>query len=165
MAQQHSFDIVSEVDLQEVDNAVNQALKEIQQRYDLKDSKTTVDLNKKDKTLTIHTKDDFSRKQSLDIIQSKFIKRGISIKALKYHDPETASGGTIKQIIDLITGIEKENAKTLTKMIKDSKLKVSAAIQDEQIRVTAAKIDDLQAVIKLVRDAELSFPTQFTNMK
>lgn len=165
MAQQHSFDIVSEIDLQEVDNAVNQSVKEIQQRYDLKDSHTEIDLNKKDKKLTIHTKDDYSLKQGIDILQTKFIKRGISIKALKYNEAETASGGTLKQVIDLITGIDKENAKIITKMIKESKLKVSAQIQDEQVRVTGAKIDDLQAVIKLVRDAELKFPTQFVNMK
>ena len=165
MATQHSFDIVSEIDLQEVDNAVNQSLKEIAQRYDLKDSKTTIELNKKDKNLLINTKDDYARKQSIDILQSKFIKRGISIKSLKYDDPETGSGGHLRQKISLIVGIEKENSKLLTKLIKDSKLKVSAQIQDEQVRVTSPKLDDLQAVIKLVRDAELSFPTQFVNMK
>lgn len=165
MAQNHSFDIVSEIDFQEADNAVNQAIKEITQRYDLKDSKTTFELNKKEKLLTLHTRDDYSRKQSIDILQSKLIKRGISIKALKYKEPETASGGTLKQIIELQSGISKENAKIITKMIKDSKLKVNAQIQDEQIRCTAPKIDDLQAVIKLVKDAELNFPTQFVNLK
>ncbi len=165
MAQQHSFDIVSDLDMQEVDNAVNQALKEIQQRYDLKDSNTTVELKKKEKHLIIHTKDDYSRKQSVDILQTKFIKRGISIKALIYQEPETAGGGTLKQQINLVSGIEKEHAKAVTKLIKDSKLKVTTQIQDEQIRVTAGKIDDLQAIIKLIRDAELDFPTQFVNMK
>ena len=165
MAQNHSFDIVSEIDFQEVDNAVNQATKEIQQRYDLKDSHTEIELNKKDKFLNINTKDDYSRKASVDILQSKFIKRGISIKALKYDEPETASGGRVKQKINLQSGISKENAKKITVMIKNSKLKVNAQIQDEQIRVQAPKIDDLQAVIKMVREADLDFPTQFTNMK
>ena len=165
MAQNHSFDIVSEIDFQEVDNAVNQATKEIQQRYDLKDSHTEIELNKKDKFLNINTKDDYSRKASVDILQSKFIKRGISIKALKYDEPETASGGRVKQKINLQSGISKENAKKITVMIKNSKLKVNAQIQDEQIRVQAPKIDDLQAVIKMVREANLDFPTQFTNMK
>lgn len=165
MASNHSFDIVSEIDFQEVDNAINQALKEITQRYDLKDSKTEIELNKKDKFISINTKDDYSRKQTIDILQTKFIKRGISIKALKLNEPETASSGRLKQKIDLQSGISKENAKLITKLIKDSKLKVNAQIQDEQVRVQAAKIDDLQAVIKLVRETEFDFPTQFVNYK
>lgn len=165
MAQNHSFDIVSEIDFQEADNAVNQALKEIHQRYDLKDSKTEIELNKKEKFISINTKDDYSRKASIDIIETKFIRRGISVKALKFEDPEAASGGRLKQKIILQSGISKENAKLITKMIKDSKLKVNAQIQDEQVRVQAPKIDDLQAVIKMIKDAELNFPTQFVNMK
>jgi len=165
MAQNHSFDIVSDIDFQEVDNAVNQALKEITQRYDLKDSKTQIELNKKDKLLSVNTKDDYSRKASIDILESKFIRRGISIKALKFNEPEAAASGRLKQTINLQSGISKDNAKIITKMIKESKLKVNAQIQDEQIRITAPKIDDLQAVIKLVKEAELDFPTQFVNMK
>jgi len=165
MASNHSFDIVSEIDFQEVDNSINQALKEITQRYDLKDSNTELELNKKDKLININTKDDYSRKQTIDILQNKFIKRGISIKALKYSEPEAAANGRLKQKIELQSGISKDNAKLITKMIKDSKLKVNAQIQDEQVRVQAAKIDDLQAVIKIVKDADLSFPTQFTNYK
>jgi hypothetical protein len=165
MASNHSFDIVSEIDFQEVDNAINQAIKEIQQRYDLKDSHTEVVLNKKDKLVSINTKDDYSRKQSIDIIQTKFIKRGISIKALKYNEPEPAANGRLKQVIDLQSGISKENAKLITKRIKDSKLKVNTQIQDEQVRVTASKIDDLQDVIKLVKEDDLDFPVQFTNYK
>ncbi len=165
MASNHSFDIVSEIDFQEVDNAINQTIKEVQQRYDLKDSKTELLLNKKEKQLSINTKDEYSRKQSVDILQTKFIKRGISIKALKYSEPEPAAGGRIKQVVDLQSGISKENAKLITKMIKESKLKVNAQIQDEQIRVTASKIDDLQAIIKIVKEADLDFPVQFTNYK
>jgi len=165
MAANHSFDIVSEVDFQEVDNAVNQAIKEILQRYDLKDSKTEILLNKKEKQITLNTKDDYSRKQSIDILQSKFIKRSISIKALKMNEPEPAANSRLKQVIDLQSGISKDNAKLITKMIKDSKLKVNAQIQDEQVRVTASKIDDLQAVIKIVKEADLDFPVQFTNYK
>lgn len=165
MAQNHSFDIVSEIDFQEADNAVNQALKEIHQRYDLKDSNTLVDLNKKDKLININTKDDYSLKASVDILETKFIRRNISIKALKFNEPEAAAGGRLKQVINLQSGISKENAKIITKMIKESKLKINAQIQDEQIRVTAPKIDDLQAVIKLVKEADLEFPTQFVNMK
>lgn len=165
MAQNHSFDIVSEIDFQEADNAVNQALKEIHQRYDLKDSSTEIELNKKDKLININTKDDYSHKSSIDILETKFIRRNISIKAFKFNEPEAAAGGRLKQVINLQSGISKENAKIITKMIKDAKLKVNAQIQDEQVRITAPKIDDLQAVIKLVKEAELDFPTQFVNMK
>ncbi|MGA9292716.1 MAG: YajQ family cyclic di-GMP-binding protein [Ignavibacteriaceae bacterium] len=165
MAQNHSFDIVSEIDLQEADNAVNQALKEIHQRYDLKDSATSMELNKKDRNISINTKDDYSLKASIDILQTKFIRRGISIKALKLNEPESAAGGRIKQLINLQSGISKDNAKKITKMVKDSKLKVNAQVQDEQVRVQGSKIDDLQEVIKMVKEADLDFPTQFVNMK
>ena len=136
MAQNHSFDIVSEIDFQEADNAVNQAIKEIHQRYDLKDSNTQIELNKKDKLININTKDDYSLKASIDILETKFIRRNISIKALKFNEPEAAAGGRLKQVINLQSGISKENAKIITKMIKDSKLKVNAQIQDEQVRVS-----------------------------
>jgi hypothetical protein len=165
MASNHSFDIVSEINFQEADNALNQAIKEIQQRYDLKDSNTELVLNKKEKLISINTKDDYSRKQSIDILQTKFIKRSISIKALKMLDPEPVSNGRLKQIINLQSGISKENAKIITKLIKDSKLKVTAQIQDEQVRVQATKIDDLQAIMKLVKETDLEFPVQFTNYK
>ncbi len=165
MAQNHSFDIVSEIDFQEVDNAINQATKEIIQRYDLKDSHTEIELNKKEKSLSLNTKDEYSRKQSIDILETKFIKRGISLKALKFEEPQPAANGRLKQKVILQSGISKENAKKITKMIKESKLKVNAQIQDEQIRVQASKIDDLQAVIKLVKEADFDFPTQFTNYK
>ena len=165
MAQNHSMDIVSEIDLQEADNAVNQAIKEIHQRYDLKDSNTTIELNKKDKNIIINTRDDYSRKASIDILQSKFIKRGISIKALKMDEPEAAANGRLRQKLNLMNGISKDDAKIITKMIKESKLKVNAQIQDEQIRVQGSKIDDLQAIIKTIKDADLSFPTQFVNFK
>lgn len=165
MSKTASFDIVSEVDFQEVDNAVNQAIKEIIQRYDLKDSKTEIVLNKADKNITINTQDNFSLKSSVEILNAKFIKRGISIKALKADNPEPASGGRVRQKINLLSGISKEDAKIITKLIKDSKLKVTAQIMDEKVRVQGAKIDDLQAVIQAVKDANLSFPTQFTNYK
>ena len=165
MAKNHSFDIVSEIDFQEVDNAVNQAIKEIIQRYDLKDSKTEINLNKKEKSLSINTKDEYSLSASTDILQTKFIRRGMSIKVFNPEEPEQAAGGRLKQKINLQSGISKENAKKITKMIKDSRLKVNAQIQDEQVRVQAPKIDDLQAVIKMVDEADLNFPTQYVNMK
>ena len=163
MAKNSSFDIVSEIDFQEADNALNQAIKEIHQRYDLKDSKTELELNKKDKFINLNTKDDYSRKQSIDILQTKFIKRGLSIKVMNPEEPETASGGRIKQKINLQSGISKDNAKKITKLIKDLKLKVNTQIMDEKIRVQGAKKDELQEVIHLVKEADLDFPVQFVN--
>ena len=163
MAKNSSFDIVSEVDLQEVDNAVNQAIKEIIQRYDLKDSKTKIELNKKDKLLSVNTKDDYSLKQSIDILQNKFIKRHISLKVMKPDEPTPASDGRLKQTIHLQSGISKDNAKKITKLIKDLKLKVSAQIMDERVRVQGAKKDELQAVIQAVKEADYDFPTQYVN--
>ena len=165
MPQNHSFDIVSDIDLQEADNAVNQAIKEIHQRYDLKDSNTEIELNKKDKLISINTKDDYALKASIDILQTRFFRRGISVKALKIEEPQPAANSRLKSEITLQSGISGDNARTITKMIKESKLKVTAQIQDEKIRVQAPKIDDLQAVIKLINDAELNFPTQFVNLK
>ncbi len=163
MAKNSSFDIVSEIDFQEADNAVNQAIKEIHQRYDLKDSATEIELNKKDKLINLNTKDDYSRKQSIDILQTKFIKRGLSIKVMKLEEPEPAASGRLRQKISLQSGISKDNAKKITKMIKEMNVKVSAQIMDERIRVQGAKKDDLQIVIQKVKEADLDFPVQFVN--
>jgi len=165
MAKNSSFDIVSEIDFQEVDNAVNQATKEIIQRYDLKDSKTELELNKKDKFINLNTKDDYSLKQSTDILQTKFIKRKLSIKVMKPEEPETAASGRLRQKINLQSGISKDNAKKITKMIKDLKLKVNTQIMDEKIRVQGAKKDELQTVIQKVKEADLDFPVQFVNFQ
>jgi len=165
MAQQNSFDIVSEVNLQEVDNALNQARKEISQRYDFKDSKTVIDFNEKDKQITVHTVDEFHLKSAVDVLQSKLIKRGVSIKALRYGTVEPATGATVKQQITLVVGISKDDARLVVKMIKDSKVRVQAQIMDDQVRVSGKDKDDLQTIIKLVRDADLSFPVQFVNYR
>jgi len=165
MAKNSSFDVVSEIDFQEVDNAVNQTKKEIQQRYDLKDSKTEIDLNKKEKTISINTKDDYSLKQSYDVLQTKFIKRGLSLKVMLTNEAEPTSQGRLKQAINLQSGISKENGKKITKLVKDSKLKINAQIQDEQVRIQGAKKDDLQAVMQMIKEADFDFPVQFTNYK
>lgn len=165
MAQQSSFDIVSEVDLQEVDNALNQARKEISQRYDFKDSKTLIEFNTKDKQITVHTIDEFHLKSAVDILQSKLIKRGVSIKALRYGSVEPATGATVKQVITLLVGINKDDARAVVKMIKDSKVRVQAQIMEDQVRVSGKDKDDLQVVIQLLRDADLSFPVQFVNYR
>jgi len=163
MAKNSSFDIVSELDFQEIDNALNQAIKEIRQRYDLKDSKTEMELNKKEKLISLNTKDDYSRTQSIDILQTRLIKRGLSIKALKLEEPEPAASGRLKQKINLQSGISKDNSRKITKLIKELKLKVSAQIMDEKVRVQGAKKDDLQQVIQSVKDADYDFPVQFVN--
>lgn len=165
MAQQNSFDIVSEVNMQEVDNALNQARKEIQTRYDFKDSKTTIDFTEKEKEVTVLSDDDFRLKAVIDVLQNKFVKRGISLKTLKYGTVEPAAGGSVRQKISLQVGIDKENAKKLVQIIKDSKLKVQAQIMDDQVRVTGKDKDDLQAVIAKLRSIDFPLPLQFTNYR
>ena len=165
MADSFSFDIVSEVDMQEADNAVNQALKEIQARYDFKGSNTVMELEKKEKTILVESDSDFRLKQVVDILESKFVKRGISLKALKYGEIEQGTKVIAGQKISLQSGIDKENAKTITKMIKDLPVKVQAQIQDEQVRVTGRSKDDLQVVIQELRSADLPVAVQFVNYR
>jgi uncharacterized protein YajQ (UPF0234 family) len=160
-----SFDIVSEVNMQEVDNALNQARKEIGQRYDFKDSKSSIELNQKDKQLTVISDDDFKLKSVIDILQSKLIKRGVPIKALDYGTIEPAANSTVRQFIKLRVGINKEDARLIVKMIKNSKLKVQAQIMDDQVRVSGKNKDDLQSVMKILQGADLKFATQFTNYR
>ncbi|HTO92972.1 MAG TPA: YajQ family cyclic di-GMP-binding protein [Bacteroidota bacterium] len=165
MADTFSFDIVSEVNLQETDNAINQARKEIVQRYDFKGSKSTIDLDLKEKKIAVVSDDDFKLKAVIDILQNKLIKRGVPLKALDYGAVEPASGGTVRQSIGLRVGIDKDNARLIVKMIKDTKIKVQAQIMDDQVRVSGKAKDDLQAVMKLIREAELKFAVQFTNYR
>ena len=163
----HSFDIVSEVSMQEVDNAVNQARKEIEQRYDFKGSKSEINLEKeKEKEgITVLADDDYKLKAIIDILQSKFIKRGISIKSLDYGKAEAASGSMVRQVIKLKNGIPTEKAKEIIKIIKETKLKVQSQIQEEQVRVTGKNIDDLQEIIALLKGKELDIPLQFENFR
>ena len=165
MADTSSFDIVSDVNMQEVDNAINQARKEIAQRYDFKGSKSAIDLNQKEKHLTVVSDDEFKLKSVIDVLQNKLIKRGVSIKALDYGTVEPAAGATVRQIIRLRLGIDKENARLIVKMIKDTKLKVQSQIMDDQVRVSGKNKDDLQSVMKMLRDRELAFAMQFTNYR
>jgi uncharacterized protein YajQ (UPF0234 family) len=159
-----SFDIVSEIDPQEVKNAVAQALKEIQTRYDLKDSKSNIEIG--DKELTLTSVDEYKLKAVRDILESKLIKRGISIKALTYKDPEAALGGTVRQKVAMQSGIPIEKAREIVKIIKNSRLKVQAAIQGEQLRVSGKSKDDLQSVMSLLRGAKgLDIDMQFTNYR
>ncbi|WP_224984702.1 YajQ family cyclic di-GMP-binding protein [Geomonas agri] len=158
-----SFDIVSKVDLQEVDNAINQTVKEIGQRYDFKGSKSEVTLEKE--SIKVLSEDDFKLKAVIDILQSKFVKRNISPKALQYGKVEQASGSMVRQIITLQMGISKEKAKEIGAVIKETKLKVQSQIQDDQVRVTGKNIDDLQEVIRVLKGKDLDIDMQFVNFR
>jgi uncharacterized protein YajQ (UPF0234 family) len=160
-----SFDVVSEVDLQEVDNAVNQTLKEIQQRYDFKGSKTTLEWRVKEKEIVIATDDDYKLTAATDILQTKFVKRSLPLKNMKYETIEQATGGQVRQVIKIQKGLDKENAKKINEVIKNAKLKVTAQIMDDQVRVTSKSIDDLQATMRTLKAAALDIDVQFTNMR
>ncbi|MDD2319040.1 MAG: YajQ family cyclic di-GMP-binding protein [Geobacteraceae bacterium] len=158
-----SFDIVSKVEMQEVDNAVNQTIKEIDQRYDFKGSKSEVSLEKD--TIKVLADDDFRLKSIIDILQSKCLKRGISVKSLQYGSAETASGGMVRQLITVQQGISKEKGKEIIAVIKERKLKVQGQIQDDQVRVTGKNIDDLQEIIQLLKGKDLGIELQFINFR
>lgn len=166
MAKDCSFDIVSEFDKQELVNAVDQVQREITTRFDLKDSNSQVELDA-DKTITITTNDDMKLKNITDILQSKLIKRNISIKILDPKPIENALGGNVRQVFNLRKGISQELAKKIVADIKNSKLKVQPSIQGEQVRVTGKSKDDLQDVIKLIRENSEKYetPLQFQNYR
>lgn len=165
MAEEHSFDIVCKVDMQEVLNAVNQALKEIAQRFDFKGSKSSIDLDKDKATLTLISDDEFKLKSVIDILQSKLVKRSVPLKALGYGKVEQAAGNTLRQVVTLQQGIPTEKSKEIVKLIKDMKLKVSAEIQKDQVRVKAKKIDDLQAIIADFKERDFGIHLQFANYR
>lgn len=158
-----SFDVVSQVNLPEVSNAVAQAQKEIGQRFDLKG--TAAGLTFAGTELTLTANDDFGLKAVNDLLQGKLVKRGVPLKALEYGKPEPAAKGTVRQLVTVRQGIATEKAKEIVKAIKDSKLKVQAAIQADQVRVTGKKKDDLQQVIAILRAADFGIPLQFTNFR
>jgi uncharacterized protein YajQ (UPF0234 family) len=163
MAKDNSFDIVSEIDMQEVDNAVQQALKEIETRYDFKGSKS--EIRREEAVLTVSSDDEYKLNSVIDILQSKFIKRNISLKAMKYGKIESAAGGTVRQKVDLVQGIDQDNAKIITKLVRDSKLKVQAQIQGDQLRISGKNRDDLQQVMQMIKDADTPIAIQFTNYR
>lgn len=163
MAAENSFDIVSKLDMQEMDNAINQALKEIENRFDFKGSKSDISLEKDD--VLVSSDDEFKLQAVLDVLQSKMVKRGISLKNLVYGNMESAASNTVRQKIELKQGIEQEDAKKINILIRDSKLKVKSQIQGDQVRVTAKSKDDLQKIIHLLREADLPIDLQFVNMR
>lgn len=155
-----SFDIISEADLQETDNAVNQARKEILQRFDFKGSKSSIQYSREEKKITLIGDDDFKIRSIKDILANKLVKRGVSMKLLTFGESQKISGGCIQQVADLASGIPHEKAKELVKMIRDMGLKVQAQIEGEKIRVSSPKKDDLQAVMANLR--KLDFPLALT---
>jgi len=165
MASTFSFDVVSEVNFMEVENAINQAQKELAQRFDFKGSKSSIDYNKTDKKITLIGDDDFKLKALIDIVEGKFAKRGVSLKTLTYKPKEQAFEGTVRQVIELISGLPSDKAKELSKLIKDSKIKVNTQIEGSKVKVSSAKKDDLQAVIAYLKTANFPLPLQFTNYR
>ena len=160
-----SFDIVNEIDLQEVDNAVNITNKVIETRYDFRGAETELELDKKGKKISIVTADTRKMDAVKELLAGGFIKRKVSPKCLNYGEVEPTSKGAVKVEVKLKEGIDHDMAKKIVKLIKDAGLKVQASIQDEQVRVTGKKIDDLQEVIATVRAANLDIPLQYVNMK
>jgi len=163
LAKDFSFDVVSDVDLQEVNNALHQAQKEIEQRFDFKNSKSSLNLEQ-DKIVLV-SDDEFKLRNVVDILESKLVKRNVSLKALDYGKIQPAAGDTVRQEAKLVQGISQEKAKQINKLIKDSKLKVNSSIQGDQLRVAGKDKDDLQAVMALLRQADLGIELQFINYR
>ena len=160
-----SFDIVSEVDLQEMDNAVNQANKELAQRYDFKDSKSAITYDHKEKKITLVADDDYKLRALTDILSTRMAKRNISLKSLKFNAPEKAFEGYLRQTADICMGIDKEKAKELTGIIKGLKLKAQTQIEGEKLKVSSAKKDELQAIIAHLKGLDFAIPLSFCNYR
>lgn len=163
MSKESSFQIVSEVNLQEVANAVNQAMKEISTRYDFKGSRTDIVWDKE--AITLFASDEFHLKSAVDVLQTKVIRRGINLKALDYGKVEQASGGTVRQKILIKQGIPQEKAKSISKLLRDTKLKVKSQIEGDKLRVSSKSKDELQRVIKLIKEQDYDVPLQFVNFR
>lgn len=163
MAKDCSFDVVSEVDMQEVDNAVNQAKREIGTRYDFRGSKSEINLE--GDTIKIIGDDEYKLNAIIDVLKGKMVKRNVAIKNLDYGKVEPAAGATVRQVITIKKGITKENAKEVVKAIKNMKLKVQASIQEDQVRVSGKDKDDLQAVIQMLKQLDVPVELQFVNFR
>ncbi|MGH9467615.1 MAG: YajQ family cyclic di-GMP-binding protein [Terriglobales bacterium] len=164
-AHENSFDVVSEVNPQEVSNAVQQALKECTTRYDLKSAHTIIDWNEKESKLALATQDEFKLKAVTEILEQKLVKRGVSLKAVHFGAVEIAAGGTVRQMVEVQNGIPSEKAREIVRVIKDAKKKVQAAIQGETVRVTGKDRDTLQDVIALLRGHDFGLDLQFNNYR
>jgi uncharacterized protein YajQ (UPF0234 family) len=165
MAKDNSFDIVSEVDLQEVDNAFQQTQKELVQRYDLKDSGATIEFSKAEKTFTLHAPSDFVANQVIDVLNTKLIRRQIDLKSVSWAAAQAASGGTVRIVGTLVMGIEPDLARKINKDIKDQKFKCKVQIEGDKLRVSAPVRDVLQSVIAFLKDQDYGIPLQFTNYR
>jgi uncharacterized protein YajQ (UPF0234 family) len=161
----NTFDVVSKVEMPEVANAVQQTIKEVQQRYDLKDSHSAIELNEKENKIALQSKDEFKLKAVVDILQSKMVKRHVPLKNLSYGEVIPAAGTTVRQEITLQQGISIEKAREIVKAIKDSKLKVQASIQGDFVRVSGRDRDTLQQAIALLKGADFGIEMQFTNYR
>jgi uncharacterized protein YajQ (UPF0234 family) len=165
VADQSSFDIVSKVEMQEMKNAVDQAVKEIRQRFDFKDSKTELTLKEKEHELVVVSDDEYKLNAVLEILKAKCVKRNVSLRALSYGNLEEASGGTVRKIIKIQNGIPDEKAKAISKQLRDSKFKVQAQIQADQLRVQSKSRDELQAVIAFLKKSDFGIDLQFVNYR
>ncbi len=163
MAKESSFDVVSQVDMQEVDNAVNQTDREITTRFDFKGSNTKIE--RKDEIIHIDTSDEMKLQNVVDVLETKLVKRGVSIKALKYSKVDPSLGGRVKQDITVQAGLDKEQAKQITSRVKSLKLKVQAAIQGDSVRITGKNKDDLQVAIQALKEEDFDFAIQFNNFR
>lgn len=165
MAKESSFDVVSTIDMQEVDNAFQQAKKELAQRYDLKDSGAEISLDKANKTITVAAPADFVAKQVIDVIATKLVKRGIDLGAVNWADAQSAAGQSVRQTASIVEGIEKEIASKINKDIKATKIKVKVQIEGDKLRVSAPSRDALQEVIAFLKDQDYGQPLQYVNYR
>ena len=163
MAKDNTFDIVSRVDLQEVSNAVNQAQREMDNRFDFKGSKSKIEYD--GKQIMLYSDSDFKLKNVVEILESKMVKRDINLKSLRYGKIEKAAGDTVKQEVLLVQGLDKDLARRIVKLVKESKIKVQASIQEDQVRVSGKNRDDLQEIIKIIKEREWDIPLQFSNLR
>ena len=165
-AKDHSFDVVSEVNFQELDNAVVQTKKELSQRFDFKDSPASVDLDKTEKKITLKAENDYKLKTLADMLQLKCAKRNVSLKALQFGSVETGHvGGSVQQVVSIQNGIPQDKAKEIVKSIKDAKMKIQPVIQSDQVRVQSPKIDDLQSAIAFLKSKDFGLDLQFINFR
>ena len=165
MAKESSFDVVSTVDIQEVDNAYQQTVKELAQRYDLKDSHATIELSKAEKTITVCAPSDFVAKQVVDVLNTRLVRRKVDLASVTWSDPQAATGGTVRLVGRIVEGIDQDLAKRISKDVRDTKIKAKVTVEGDKLRVASASKDALQGVIVFLRDKDYGQPLQFTNYR
>jgi uncharacterized protein YajQ (UPF0234 family) len=165
MAKDNSFDVVSHVDIQEVDNAVNQAAKEISQRYDLKGSGARLELDKQAQALTVTAPSDFVARQVIDVLNTKLVRRTVDLKAIAWSEPETVSGGNVRIVGRIVMGIDQDLARKISKDIRDQKVKAKVQIEGDKLRVSSPSRDELQNVIRFLKEQDYGIPLQYVNYR